>query len=131
MARKNSSSGDFVTVACKLPQGLHIKLPESKIDIKLHGSASPYALGGHGMTQVNAAHWAAVEEHFKADGPCPARWLATQAVFSVNKPEDANDKAVERKDVRVGFEPIDPRDPNNGLPGNMRIQAEGESDLGR
>lgn len=127
MARKNVASSDFVTIACKLPQGLHIKLPEHKIDIKLHGSASPYALGGHGMTQgVNAAQWAVVEEVFKE-----ARWLTSEAVFSMNKPQDASDKAVERKDVRVGFEPINPNDPNNGLPGNMRIQAEGGADLGR
>jgi len=128
MARKNVSSGDFVTVACKLPQGLHIVLPG--IELKLHGSASPYALGGHGMTQVNAAQWAAVEDHFGKGGAFPARWLETQAVFAMNKPEDANDKAVEREKVRVGFEPIDPKDPSNGLPGAMHIQHEGAADQG-
>ena len=128
MARKNIASGDTVTIACKLPQGLHIQIPEQGIDIKLHGSASPFAIGGHGMTQgVNAAHWAAVEAH-PVHGQ--SKWLASEAVFSMNKPQDASDKAVDRKDVRVGFEPIDPKDPSNGLPQHMRIQADGEGDPG-
>lgn len=127
MARKNVSTGDTVTVACKLPQGLHIKLPEYKIDLKLHGAMSPFAIGGHGMTQgVNAATWAIIEEVFKE-----AKWLTSEAVFSMNKAQDASDKAVDQKDHRIGFEPIDPKDPNSGLPGNMRIQAEGGEDLGR
>ena len=80
MARKSVSSGDTLTIACKLPQGLHIKIPEQGIDIRLE--------------------------------------------------TDASDKAVERKDVRVGFEPIDPKDPSNGLPQHMRIQADGGEDFG-
>lgn len=127
MARKNVASTDTVTVACKLPNGLHITLPEQGISIKLHGSASPFAIGGHGMTQgVNAADWAVVEEVHK-----DARWLKNEAVFAMNKPQDASDKAVERQAVRVGFEGIDPKDPSNGLPGSMRIQVDGEGDYGR
>ena len=125
MARKNVSSGEFVTVACKLPQGLHLHHEEHGLDVKLHGSASPYALGGHGMTQVKADQWAKIEAVYK-----DARWLKSEAVFSMNKPEDANDKAAEMQDVRRGFEPIDPRDPNAGLPASMRIQADGGEDKG-
>jgi len=126
MARKNVASGDFVTVACKLPQGLHLHHEAHALDIKLHGSASPYALGGHGMTQVNAAQWAKIEAVYK-----DAKWLKSEAVFAMNKPEDASDKATEMQEVRRGFEPIDPRDPNAGLPASMRIQAEGGDDKGR
>lgn len=126
MARKNVASTDSVTVACKLPCGLHILIPEHGIDIKLHGAASPYAIGGHGMTQgINAAQWAIVEEIHKE-----TKWLTSEAVFAMNKPQDASDKADERKDVRIGFEAINPKDPNNGLPRSMRIQAEGGPDLG-
>ena len=128
MARKSVSSGDTLTIACKLPQGLHIKIPEQGIDIRLHGSMSPYAIGGHGMTQgVNAAQWAAVEAHPVIG---ESKWLKNEAVFAMNKPQDASDKAVERKDVRLGFEPIDPKDPSNGLPQHMRIQADGGEDFG-
>lgn len=131
MARKNTSSGDTVTVACKLPQGLHIKLPEHGIDLKLHGAHSPYAIGGHGMTRgVNAAQWATVEAVFGETG-MNAMWLKNESVFSMNKEQDASDKATDQKDNRVGFEQIDPRNPNNGLPIGIRIQAEGGDDLGR
>jgi len=126
MARKNVASTDVVTVACKLPSGLHIMIPEHGISIKLHGAGSPFAIGGHGMTQgVNAAQWAIVEEVCK-----DKKWLTSEAVFAMNKPQDASDKAVDRVNVRVGFEGIDPKDPNNGLPRSMRIQADGEADNG-
>jgi len=130
MARKNVTAGEFVSVACKLPQGLHIHHEEHMLDIKLHGSASPYAVAGHGMTQVRADQWAKVEAVYGKDG-ADAKWLKTEAVFAMNKPEDASDKAVDLKDVRRGFEQIDPNDPGNGLPGSMRIQAEGGEDKGR
>lgn len=127
MARKNNASTDTVTVACKLPNGLHIKIEELGINIKLHGSASPYAIGGHGMTQgVNAAEWGAIEAHPHFGN---AAWLKNQVVFAMNKPQDASDKAIERQKVRAGFEPIDPRDPNAGLPASLRIQVEGGADL--
>jgi hypothetical protein len=126
MARKNVASTDTVTVACKLPSGLHIIIPEHNISIKLHGAASPFAIGGHGMTQgINAAQWAIVEDVHKQ-----TKWLTSQAVFAMNKPEDASDKAVDQKDNRIGFEGIDPNDPNSGLPRSMRIQADGGPDLG-
>lgn len=127
MAQKKVASSDTLTVACKLPSGLHIQIPEHGISIKLHGSGSPFAIGGHGMTQgVNAAQWAIVEEIHK-----DTKWLTSEAVFAMNKPQDASDKAVDQKDNRVGFEGIDPNDPNSGLPRSMRIQADGGDDLGR
>jgi hypothetical protein len=127
MARKNVSSTDVVTVACKLPSGLHIISHEHGIDIKLHGAGSPFAIGGHGMTQgIPADKWALVEEVYK-----DAKWLTSEAVFAMNKPQDASDKATDRKDERVGFEGINPNDPNSGLPRNMRIQVDGADDLGR
>jgi hypothetical protein len=127
MARKNVASTDTVTVACKLPSGLRIIIHEHNIDIQLHGAGSPFAIGGHGMTQgIPADKWAIVEEVHKE-----TKWLTSGAVFAMNKPQDASDKAVERQDVRIGFEGIDPKDPNSGLPRSMRIQADGEADLGR
>ena len=126
MARKNVASSDVVTVACKLPSGLHIISHEHKIDIKLHGAGSPFAIGGHGMTQgIPADKWALVEEVFK-----DAKWLTSEAVFAMNKPQDASDKAVDRVNERIGFEGIDPKDPNNGLPRSMRIQEIDGPDLG-
>jgi hypothetical protein len=131
MPRKSQSAGDFVSVACKLPQGLNIMHPDTgALLVKIHGCASPYAVAGHGMTQVRADTWALVEKHYGADG-MNAKWLSSEAVFAMNKPEDASDKAEDLKDERRGFEQIDPRDPNSGLPASMRIQAEGGEDKGR
>lgn len=107
MATRKAAGTDHVTIACKLPQGLHIHLPNRR-QIKLHGSASPYAIAGHGMTRgVSASDWAEVEAQY-AD----AAWLRNEAVFAMRKEEDASAKAVERKEENMGFDPIDPRNPN-------------------
>lgn len=125
MVKKSVASTDFLTVACKLPNGLHIKIPEHRIDIKLHGFNSPHNLAGHGMTHgVNAAQWAIVAERHKED-----RWLTSGAVFAMSQPEDASARAKEHKDELIGFEAIDPRAPNAGLPIGVHIQPEGEPDV--
>lgn len=122
MAREPKRSASVVTVACKLPQGLHIHLKDGdgivqKV-IKLHGSASPYAIGGYGLTQgVPAADWTAVQEQH-AD----ALWLKNEFVFANNDADSVADQVEERKDVLGGFEPIDPA----SLPGN--IQRDGADD---
>lgn len=102
MATKKSSS-PTVNIACKLPQGLVIHLPE-RVTLKLHGYHSPYAHSGHGVTRgVPAAHWDAVKT-LHAD----ATWLKNELVFAMPDLDSVNDKAEERADVQTGFEPIDP-----------------------
>jgi len=123
MATKKTSG--FVTVACKLPQGLIIPLPDER-SIKLHGRASPFAVAEHGMTQVTEADWATVLAMYAG-----AKWLTSEAVFALKEPESAAAKASERQGVDAGFDPIDPNNPNNGLGIGAKIQAEGGADLGR
>jgi hypothetical protein len=107
MATKKASGTDQVTIACKLPQGLHIKLPNGKT-IKLHGSASPYAIAGHGMTNgITGAQWAEVEATYP-----DALWHKSGAVFVSRRQEDVSAQAIERKAENVGFNPIDPKDPS-------------------
>lgn len=102
--RRNAKAQPGLTIACKLPTGLHIKIPELKIDLKLHGSHSAYEVAGHGMTRgVDAAMWAKIEAHY-AD----AAWLKNGFVFASTSPESAADQAEEREDEKSGFEPIDP-----------------------
>lgn len=114
---------DTLTVACKIPNGLHIMVPGTKIDIKLHGSHSAFAVGGHGMTRgVNAQEWAKIEEFFAG-----AKWLKNELVFAMKTPESAADKAEEREEVTTGFEPVDPDAPNRIL-GAARIQPDGAPD---
>lgn len=138
--KTSTASADFVTVACKLPQGLHIMLDGQREPLKLHGSQSPYARFGHGMTQVRADTWEQVEKQYgERDGvdhngrPCTlprAAWLESGAVFAHNKPQSTNDMSKERQDVRAGFERIDRKKPNE-VPGiGAMIQEEGKSDPG-
>lgn len=127
-----SVTGETVTVACKLPHGLELRLfqmvetPEpvmgggSRIvemarpiatTVKLNGfsnpvNASPKSLtyGGYGMTyNVN-------KEFFE-------QWLAQNAdsdivkndlIFALENHEDAHEMAVDQKDVLSGLECIDP-----------------------
>jgi len=123
MARKSAASSDTVNVACKLPTGLHIPVPNSRRVLALHGAHSPYAVAGHGITRgVSAADWAAIESTY-AD----AAWLKSGHVFAHKTPESAADEAEERKNEISGFEPVDPRKPQktHGL-----IQPDGAPDPG-
>lgn len=101
MARKRSA--DTLTIACKLPQGLSIPMPEGP-NLVLNGTHSPFALMGHGMTDVKAATWAIVEEKY-----AEASWLKNEVVFAMGDKESAVDKAEDRQKVNAGFEPVDPK----------------------
>lgn len=108
---KTARSAKTVTIACKLPQGLHIHLPGQKEPVKLHGAHSPYAIAGHGMTAgVPVETWEAIKT-LHAD----AKWLANDFVFANGDPQDAADEATERQGEKSGFEPIDP----NSAPGGI------------
>jgi hypothetical protein len=122
MATKRSG---FVTVACKLPQGLLVPLPDGRT-IKLNGRASAFNVAEHGMTQVPVEDWNAIQAMYSE-----AKWLTSEAVFALKDAESAADKAIERKDVDAGFDPIDPNNPNAGLAIGATIQREGGEDLGR
>lgn len=107
MARNKTA--EMLTIACKLPQGLRIKL-EDDTEIKLHGMHSPFAMAGHGMTDVKASTWAAVEKQY-AEAP----WLVNELVFAVGDRDSAVDKAEDNKDNKSGFEPVDPVKPAPGI----------------
>lgn len=116
MARVKDSAA-YVTIACKLPQGLHIRLSDGST-LKLNGSASPYAVLGYGLTQnVPSATWEAVQAQH-----AEAAWLKNEFVFANGDAKSVDSQLAERKDEKGGFEAIDP----NQLPGN--IQVEGAND---
>lgn len=102
MARASTKTSDMITVACKLPQGLVIPLPDGS-KLTLNGALSPFAIAGHGMTDVKNGVWAIVEAEF-AD----AAWLKNEVVFAMGDRDSAVDKAEDRKGEKVGFEPVDP-----------------------
>ena len=108
---KTSRAAKTVSIACKLPQGLHIHLPGQVQPVVLHGSASPYAIAGHGITAgVPVDVWEAIKTLHNE-----AKWLTNGFVFANGEPRDTADEAAERKDTKAGFEPIDPA----SLTGNL------------
>ena len=122
MARKPAPT-DTLTIACKLPQGLDIRLPHHKIHIKLHGPHSPFAVAGHGMIRgVKASDWEVIKEVF-----AEALWLKNEFVFAMADPESAADKAEEREKVNAGFDPVDPDKPG-ATRGSGNVQPEGTPD---
>lgn len=116
MARIKDSA-KYVTVACKLPQGLHIRLEDGQV-VKLNGSASPYAIGGYGLTQnIPADTWAAIQAQH-----AEAKWLVNEFVFANGDAKSVDAQAAEMAGENAGFDPIDP----NKLPD--AIQPDGAND---
>lgn len=128
MATKPARSSEYVSIACKLPQGLHVKVPEKGIDIKLHGSNTPFAVAGFGLTEVKTQVWEAIVEFYK-DHP-GAKWLHNETVFAQNKRESAIEAAEERKGFDAGFEAVDPNNPSKAARTSAMIQVEGSRDPG-
>jgi len=117
------ASSETVTVGCKLPHGLLIRLgdlEEAMVDgkqvkmfrpsgreIELKGGNAAGAIGGYGLTHgVDADAWRGWDEAHKDFAP-----LARGLIFEVKRPADAAATAAERKNVKSGFEGIDPEKP--------------------
>lgn len=145
MARPAKRSADFVTVACKHPQGLVVPVQGLLKPVRLHGSHSPYARHGFGMTEVPADVWDAILEQYgertgtdRFDKPCKipqAAWLANKIVFAHADTRSTNAEAKEHEALKTGLEPIDPRKPHE-TPGasllpNGFVQPEGADDPGQ
>ncbi len=132
IAETGSVTGETVTVACKLPHGLDLRLfemvptpepimgggsrivdqarPMPKI-VKLNGFANPVnaapkslTYGGYGMT-------------YNVDKEFFERWLEQNAdsdivqkelIFALESHEDAHEMAHDQKDVVSGLEAVDP-----------------------
>jgi hypothetical protein len=119
-------SAKTVSIACKLPQGLHIHLDGRREPIKLHGQNSPFNIAGHGITQgVSVDDWAAIQAQYK-ESP----WLKNGFVFANGDGDDLAEEADDRKDVQTGFEPIDPRKPDARSGSLAAIQPDGAQDPG-
>lgn len=117
---KKKTGNGMVRVACKLPHGLAVRLPDDRT-IKLNGLHSAQAVAGHGMTYIESADWDAIQVTY-AD----AKWLKNEHVFAFADADDAAAMAAEREQVNAGFNPIDPKNP--GVYGGVTIQREGAQD---
>lgn len=113
-----------VTVACKIPMGLHMDLVADPAKLKdrkpedppletrrvtLNGGNSADAVVGYGMTVVDKDFWDAWAKQ-NANNPL----LTNHEIWALPRPDSAAAKAKEEtKDVKTGLEPIaqenDPR----------------------
>ena len=105
-----------VTVACKIPNGLELRLP-SREPVVLKGPAVPY-----GTPPVDAGTGYALT--FGVDEEFFGEWMKRNAemdlvkkrfVFAHAKPESAQSLAREMKDLTTGLEGRDPDKPGKGL----------------
>ncbi|KWO67587.1 hypothetical protein [Burkholderia territorii] len=107
-------SDDMVTVACKLPQGLHldiVKHGEVRRRVTLNGANSPHAVAGFGITEhVPKAffdQWLADHQELPA--------IRNELIFALPRRTDVEAMATERTDVKSGLEPLDPKKPGKDL----------------
>ncbi|WP_046901578.1 hypothetical protein [Gluconobacter oxydans] len=101
-------TGNTVTVACKLPNGLVLKVGESKVI--LAGSNSSRVIGGYGLTAIPADLWA---EWQKAHADTP--FIKKNIVFMQTTAAKAEAQAGEQSEVKTGFEGLDPDKPAAGI----------------
>lgn len=115
--------GATVTVACKLPHGLHIQIREIEKTrdgeiskgigpvVTLNGANHDEAIAGHGFTPD-------VDKEFFD------KWLSqnkeqpfvkNKLVFAQEKEGSAKAQAKDQKGNKTGFEGIDPQKPGDGI----------------
>ena len=102
-----SKDNGFVTVGCKLPNGLHLDLKDKSGDavrVTLNGSNASRIFGGYGLTENVSAEFM-------------TRWLGKNAKHPavINKQIFVHDDAAsaiviakEHRELETGLDPIDP-----------------------
>jgi hypothetical protein len=98
-----------VSVGCKLPHGLHLDVGD--VRVTLAGTNAAQVIGGYGITE-------------NVDKDFFDKWMSLNResaavkggfIFAHDKAEHVKGKAAERKDVRNGFEGLDPKKPGPGI----------------
>ena len=98
---------EFLTVACKLPHGIHMDLhfkdrPRERVTLK--GNNSSRVIGGYGITEnVPKEHF---EQWMKMNRSHPA--VTGGLIFSHGQTASAEAKAREQAEFRHGMERINP-----------------------
>lgn len=101
-------TGSPVTVGCKLPNGLVLKVGESKLALK--GANSSRVVGGYGLTSVPSDLWDAWSKAY-AESP----FIKKNLVFAQSTASKAEGQANEQAAVKSGLEPLDPDKPAPGI----------------
>lgn len=107
-------SGATVTVGCKLPHGLKLDMnkpgePQQRCVIK--GANQAIISGGYGITEGVPKDF--FEAWMTKHKILPA--VQNKLIFAMPSTRSAVDKAEEMKELRHGFEPIDPKKMPKGV----------------
>jgi hypothetical protein len=116
-----SDAAKTVTVACKLPHGLELRLYKVEKDtpaqllpgdpVVLAGTNADNAVGGYGLTEnVDAAFFAAWMDQNQT---FPA--VRAGLIFADDSTAKVRDRAVEQARLESGFEGINPEAPRSGV----------------
>lgn len=120
---------DTVTVACKIPTGLHLDVIDrngNERRVTVQGPALPRGFdlqaalttpdvlpqiaGGYALTQVPKDHWEAWEKEHREWPP-----YKNGMVFATGDSASTRDKSTEQAELKSGFEPMDPDKPAPGV----------------
>lgn len=111
----------FVTVSCKLPHGLQIKVKDRALTLR--GSNAPGAIAGFGFTTIPEDFWNEWKATHKNFAP-----LVKGLIFAHAKPSSAKAEVNEKKDLRNGLEPLDPKAPIPGIKPASAPKASSDAD---
>ncbi|GAN72115.1 hypothetical protein ASY01nite_14010 [Acetobacter syzygii] len=103
-----TASGNPVTVGCKLPNGLTLRVGEHKVI--LSGANASRVIGGYGLTSVPSDLWDAWS---KAHAETPL--IKRRIVFAEATTAKAEGRAKEQEAVKTGLEPLSPDDSHKGV----------------
>lgn len=104
-----AATNTTVTVGCKLPNGLHLDLGETRVTVR--GTNSAKVVGGHGITEnVDASFFAAWMDKNKE-----LAFVKNGAIFAHEKRANTEAQAEMMEDAKTGLEPLDP----NKLPAGL------------
>lgn len=105
-----------VTVACKLPNGVHLDI-RGRGRVTLRGTAVAFGVapvivpGGYALTPDVDEDWWNAWLDLSRDLDI----VKKQIVFAMPKPVEARARAREMAELRTGLEPMDPDKPGPGL----------------
>ncbi len=103
-----------VTVACRLPQGLHldiVKHGELRQRVTLNGSNSAHAVAGYGITENVPKDF--FDRWLAAHGELPA--VKNGLIFAHAQKVSTEAQATEQAGLKSGLEPLDPKKPGKDL----------------
>lgn len=122
-----SESQGFVTVGCKLPNGMFIDMKDKSGDarrVKLNGANDSRIVGGYGLTEGVPADL--ITEWLKKNAKHPA--VMNKHIFVHSETASAVAIAKEHREIQTGIEAIDPvkRGMLNGADGRPDPKALGD-----